>query len=62
MTLMDITTHETRCHPASGFLFYRRIAMKAGKTLNQLVETVVTEDRDKRDVIPDIRHVSIRTF
>jgi hypothetical protein len=33
--------------------------MKAGKTINQLVETVVTEDRDKRDFISDTRHVSM---
>jgi hypothetical protein len=33
--------------------------MKAGKTFNQLVETVVGEDRIKRDFISDTRHVSM---
>ena len=33
--------------------------MKAGKTINQLVETVVSEDKNKRDFISDTRHVSV---
>jgi hypothetical protein len=61
MSLTDITTHETRCQPASGFLFSRRIAMKAGKTINQLIETVVSEGKNKRDFISDTRHVSMMT-
>ena len=35
--------------------------MKAGKTINQLVETVVSEDKNKRDFISDTRHVSMMT-
>ena len=33
--------------------------MKSGKTINQLVETVVSEDKNKRDFISDTRHVSM---
>ncbi|MBT5872608.1 MAG: DUF932 domain-containing protein [Candidatus Latescibacteria bacterium] len=33
--------------------------MKAGKTINQLIETVVSEGRNKRDFISDTRHVTM---
>jgi hypothetical protein len=33
--------------------------MKAGKTINQLIETVVSEDSSKRDFISDTRHVTM---
>jgi hypothetical protein len=39
--------------------FNRRNTMKAGKTINQLIETVVSEGSSKRDFISDTRHVSM---